>query len=176
LSYAWYIVQALSGHEKKVAQAICETAEREGLQDYFERVAVPTEEVLEVKKGRKTSVERKFFPGYVMVRMKMDDRAWHMVRNVPKVTGFLGGSGRPQPISDSEAEQIFRQLEDGLDRPKRGVTFEVGESVKVVDGPFDSFTGVVEEVDEEKGRLKVSVSIFGRSTPVELEYTQIEKA
>lgn len=176
MSYAWYIVQALSGHEKKVAQSIRETAEREGLQDCFEKVEVPTEAVVEVKKGRKVNAERKFFPGYVMVRMKMDDRAWHMVRNVPKVTGFLGGAGRPQPISDTEAEQIFRQVEDGLARPARGVSYEVGESIKVIDGPFDSFTAVVEAVDEEKGKLKVSVSIFGRSTPVELEYSQVEKA
>ena len=176
MSYAWYIVQALSGHEKKVAQAIRDTAERQGLQDCFEKVEVPTEAIVEVKKGRKVNAERKFFPGYVMVRMKMDDRAWHMVRNVPKVTGFLGGTGKPQPISDTEADQIFRQVEDGLSRPSHGVTYEVGESVKVIDGPFDSFTGEIEAVDEDKGKLKVSVSIFGRSTPVELEYSQVEKA
>lgn len=175
MSYAWYIVQALSGHEKKVAQAIKEKAEREGLQDFFEQITVPTEEVVEVKKGRKVNTERKFFPGYVMVRMRMDDKAWHLVRSVPKVTGFLGGSGRPQPISDREADQIFKQIEDGLENPKHGVSYEAGESVKVIDGPFDSFTGVIEEVDEEKGKVKVSVSIFGRSTPVELEYSQVEK-
>ena len=175
MSYNWYIVQAHSGFEKKVAQAIKDNAERESMSDLFEEIAVPTEEVVEVRKGRKVSSERKFFPGYVMVKMKMDDKAWHLVRNVPKVTGFLGGKGRPQPISQAEVDRILKQVEDGLDKPKHTVTFEIGESVKVNDGPFESFVGVVEEVDEEKAKLKISVSIFGRSTPVELEYTQVEK-
>lgn len=176
MSYSWYIVQAYSGHEKKVAQAIAEKAEREGLNECFEEITVPTEEVVEMKKGRKVSSERKFFPGYVMVKMKMDERAWHMIKSVPKVTGFLGGGGRPQPISDREAEAIFKQVEEGLERPKHAVLFEVGENVKINDGPFESFIGTVEEVDEEKGKLKVSVSIFGRTTPVELEFPQVEKA
>lgn len=175
MAYNWYIVQAHSGFEKKVAKAIEEAAERENLKDYFEQITVPTEEVVEVKRGRKVNTKRKFFPGYVMVKMKMDDKAWHLVRTIPKVTGFLGGKGRPQPISDAEAERIFRQVEEGFDKPKRGISFEVGQSVKVNDGPFDSFVGVVEEVDEEKGRLKISVSIFGRTTPVELEFAQVEK-
>lgn len=172
--YAWYIVQAHSGFEKKVAQAVTEKAEREGLQECFEKIVVPTEGVVEVKKGRKVNTERKFFPGYVMVKMKMDDRAWHLVKSIPKVTGFLGGKGRPQPISEAEAERIFRQVEEGLEQPKHMVSFEVGETVRIIDGPFESFSGMVEEVDDDKGKLKVSVVIFGRTTPVELEFTQVE--
>ncbi len=174
-NYAWYIVQAHSGFEKKVVGALQEKAEREGLSQCFEKIVVPTEDVVEMKKGRKVNTERKFFPGYVLVRMQMNDRAWQLVKNTPKVLGFLGGSGKPQPISDIEAERIFKQVEEGVEKPKRMVSFEAGESVRVVDGPFESFVGVVEEVDEEKGRLKVSVSIFGRTTPVELEFTQVEK-
>lgn len=174
-SYAWYIVQAHSGFEKKVVTALQEKAQREGLSDCFDKIVVPTEDVVEMKKGRKVSTERKFFPGYVMVHMAMNDRAWQLVKNTPKVLGFLGGSGRPQPISDVEADRIFRQVEEGVEKPKHTVTFETGESVRVIDGPFESFVGVVEEVDEDKGRLKVSVSIFGRTTPVELEFTQVEK-
>lgn len=176
MTYNWYIVQAHSGFEKKVAQAIVEKAARENLSDSFEEITVPTESVVEVKNGRKVSAERKFFPGYVMVKMKMSDAAWHLVKTVPKVTGFLGGQGRPQPISQSEADRILRQVEEGVEKPKRAVAFEVGETVKINDGPFDSFVGVVEEIDEEKGTLKVSVSIFGRTTPVELEFHQVGKA
>lgn len=173
--YAWYIVQAHSGFEKKVVSALKERAEREGIAQSFEKIIVPVEDVVEVKKGRKVNTERKFFPGYVLVRMQMNERAWQLVKNTPKVLGFLGGSGRPQPISDVEADRIFKQVQEGADKPKRTVIFESGESVRVIDGPFESFVGVVEEVDEEKGRLKVSVSIFGRTTPVELEFTQVEK-
>ena len=133
------------------------------------------EKVIEVKKGKKVSVEHKFFPGYVLVKMKMDDRAWHMVRSIPRVSGFLGGSGRPQPISEREVTSIFRQIEEGIEKPKHAVAFEVGESVKIIDGPFDTFVATVEEVDDDKARLKVSVSIFGRSTPVELDFVQVEK-
>ncbi|MES3019196.1 MAG: transcription termination/antitermination protein NusG [Bacteroidota bacterium] len=175
MAYNWYIVQAHSGFEKKVAQAISEKAERENLADSFEEISVPTESVVEMKNGRKVSTERKFFPGYVMVKMKMSDAAWHLVKTIPKVTGFLGGQGRPQPISDAEADRILRQVEEGIAKPKRQVAFEIGETVKINDGPFDSFVGTVEEVDEEKGTLKVSVSIFGRTTPVELEFQQVEK-
>lgn len=174
-SYSWYIVQAHSGFEKKVAQAVAEKAAREGMSDCFAEIIVPTENVVEVKKGKKANTERKFFPGYVMVKMKMDDKAWHLVRSVPKVTGFLGGQGRPQPISNSEAERIFKQVEEGLDKPKHMVSYEIGETVRVNDGPFESFVGIVEDVDEDKAKLKVSVSIFGRSTPVELEFTQVDK-
>ncbi len=153
-----------------------ENAEREGLSDCFEKIVVPTEDVIEVKKGRKVNTERKFFPGYVLVRMQLNDRTWQLVKNTPKVLGFLGSSGKPQPISEAEADRIFRQVQEGGEKPKSSINFEVGESVRVIDGPFESFVGVVEEVEEEKGRLKVAVSIFGRTTPVELEFSQVEKA
>ena len=175
MSYRWYIVQAHSGFEKKVAAAVAEKAARANLSDAFEEIVVPTEGVVEMKKGRKVNTERKFFPGYVMVKMDMSDAAWQLVKNTPKVTGFLGGQGKPQPISDAEAERIFRQVEEGVEKPKRTVFFESGESVRINDGPFESFVGIVEEIDEEKGTLKVSVSIFGRTTPVELEFSQVEK-
>jgi transcriptional antiterminator NusG len=175
VSYNWYIVQAHSGFEKKVAQSIAERAERANIANAFEEIVVPTEGVVEMKKGRKVSTERKFFPGYVMVKMQMSDKAWHLVKTIPKVTGFLGGEGKPQPISSAEAERIFRQVEEGLEKPKHTVSFQNGESVKITDGPFESFVGVVEDVDEEKGTLKISVSIFGRTTPVELEFAQVEK-
>lgn len=173
----WYIVHAYSGFEKKVAQTIKENAAQKGMTQFFEEVTVPVESVIEVKKGKKVNTERKFFPGYVLVKMEMNDDTWHLIKSIPKVTGFLGGSGnKPQPISEKEAEQIFKQVQEGIDAPKPGVSFETGESVKVIDGPFESFVGVVEEVDQEKNKLKVAVSIFGRSTPVELDYTQVEKA
>jgi len=176
MAHKWYMVHAHSGFEKKVAQNIKERAAKKGLDNRFEDVYVPIETVLEVKKGKKVNVERKFFPGYVMVKMDMNDDAWQLVKNTPKVTGFLGGSGnKPQPISDSEAENIFKQVEEGMVSPKHSVQFDVGDSVKIVDGPFDSFVGVVEELDEEKNKLKVAVSIFGRATPVELDFTQVEK-
>lgn len=175
MSFKWYIVQAHSGQEKKVAESIKEDATRLGMQDHIEQIVVPVENMIEVKKGRKVNTEKKFFPGYVLVKMKMDERAWQMVKNVKKVSGFLGNKGKPQPVSQKEIDKIFKQIEEGIGNPKHMVLFEVGESVKVIDGPFESFVGVVEEIDEEKGKLKVSVSIFGRATPVELEYEQVDK-
>lgn len=171
----WYIIHAHSGFEKKVAASIKEQAAQHGISDMFEDVIVPTEEVVEVRRGKKTNAERKFFPGYVLVKMDLTDESWHLVKTTPKVTGFLGGGGKPQPISDREAEAIFKQVKEGIEHPKSSVVYEVGESVKVTEGPFESFVGVVEEIDDEKSRIKVAVSIFGRSTPVELEYTQVEK-
>ena len=171
----WYIVHAYSNFEKKVADAILEKAESSGLSDLFEDVLVPTEKVVEVRRGRKVDAERKLFPGYVLAKVDLTNEAFHLIKNVPKVTGFLGADNKPQPISEAEAMQILQQVQEGVDRPKPSVTFEVGEQVRVADGPFASFNGAVEEVDEERARLKVAVSIFGRATPVELEYGQVEK-
>lgn len=172
----WYVMHVYSGFEKKAKQAIIEKAEKQGLTDKFGDILVPTEEVVELRRGAKVNAERKFFPGYVLINMEMTDQTWHLVRDTPKVTGFLGGSGtRPVPISEAEAQRIMSQVKEGIERPRPSITFEVGEQVRVCDGPFNSFNGLVEEVDEERSRLKVAVSIFGRSTPVELEYGQVEK-
>jgi transcription termination/antitermination protein NusG len=171
----WYVLHVYSGFEKKIATQIKEQAELKGLADNIGEIIVPVEEVTEVRRAQKVNTERKFFPGYVLIHMDMSDEAWHLVKDVPKVTGFLGNKNRPSPISDAEAERIMKQAQEGTETRRPAVIFEVGEQVRVADGPFTSFNGVIEEVDEDKGRVKVSVSIFGRSTPVDLEYGQVEK-
>jgi len=172
----WYVLHVYSGFEKKVKQSIEEQAKQAGMDDRIIQVLVPSEEVVEVRRGSKVSSERKFFPGYVLIEMDLTDEAWHLVQNTPKVSGFLGSKDRPTPISEAEAQRIMSQVQEGVDRPKPSVVYEIGDSVRVVDGPFTSFNGLVEDVDEERARVKVAVSIFGRSTPVELEYAQVEKA
>ena len=171
----WYIVHAYSNFENKVADSIREQAKQRGLSHLFEEVMVPKEKVVEVRRGRKVDAERKFFPGYVLVKMDLTDEAYHLIKNTPKVTGFLGADNKPMPISDAEADRIIKQVSDFTERPRQAVSFEVGEQVRVSDGPFASFNGTVEEVDDSRSRLKVAVSIFGRATPVELEFAQVEK-
>lgn len=171
----WYVLHVYSGFEKKVKQSIEEQAKQAGMDDKILQILVPSEDVIEVRRGAKVHSERKFFPGYVLIEMEMTDQAWHLVQNTPKVSGFLGSKDRPTPISAAEAQRIMSQVQEGVDRPKPSVVFEIGDSVRVTDGPFTSFNGQVEDVDEERARVKVAVSIFGRSTPVELEYAQVEK-
>jgi len=176
MSLRWYVVHAYSGFEAHVKRSLEERIERAGLQDLFGEILVPTEEVVEMRGGTQRRSERKFFPGYVLVKMDMTDEAWHLVKDVPKVMGFIGGTGdRPAAITEKEANAILQRMQDGVDKPKPKVLFEPGEMVRVIDGPFNDFNGVVEEVDYEKSRLKVSVLIFGRSTPVDLEFGQVEK-
>jgi transcription termination/antitermination protein NusG len=173
----WYVVHAYSGFEKQVKQSLIDHVARSGLQDKFGEILVPTEEVVEMREGQKRKSERKFFPGYVLVHMEMDEETWHLVKNVPKVMGFIGGtSDKPAPITDREADSILQRIQEGVEKPKPKVLFEPGEVVRVTDGPFNDFNGVVEEVNYEKSRLRVAVLIFGRSTPVELEFGQVEKA
>ncbi len=172
----WYVLHVYSGFETKVKESIMEKARKQGLEECIEDILIPMEEVVEVKRGQRVNSERKFFPGYVLAKLDMNDNVWHLIKDTPKVSGFLGAGGnRPVPISEKEAQNILRQVQEGVDRPRPSVVYDIGEEVKVTDGPFASFNGVVEGVDEEKAKLKVSVSIFGRATPVELEYSQVEK-
>lgn len=176
MTMRWYVVQAYSGYEKHVMRALKEQVTLKGMESSFGDVLVPTEEVVEMKDGKKRKSERKFYPGYVLVQMDMNDDSWHLVKSTPKVLGFIGGTAdRPAPISDKEADAILMRVESGVDKPKPKTLFEAGEVVRVIDGPFADFNGVVEEVDYEKSRVKVAVLIFGRSTPVDLEFSQIEK-
>jgi len=173
----WYVVHAYSGYEKRVMNALKERIELHGMQDQFGDVLVPTEEVVEIRDGKKRKSERKFYPGYVLVQMVMNDETWHLVKNTPRVMGFIGGTAdKPAPITEREAQEILQRVESGADKPRPKTVFEPGEMVRVIDGPFADFNGVVEEVNYEKNRLQVAVLIFGRSTPVELEFTQVEKA
>jgi transcriptional antiterminator NusG len=174
-NHKWYIVHAYSNFEQKVADNIREQAHAQGLDDQFSEIMVPKEDVVEIRRGRKVNAERKFFPGYVLVKMNLTDEAYHLVKNTPKVTGFLGSGSKPMPVSEKEVTRIIGAIEEGVERPKPTIHYEIGETVRVTDGPFQSFNGVVEQVDEERARLRVTVSIFGRATPVELEYNQVEK-
>lgn len=177
MAMRWYVVQAYSGLEHQVKRSLQERIKRESMEDRFGQILVPTEEVVEMRDGQKRKSERKFFPGYVLVQMEMDEASWHLVKDVPKVLGFIGGtSDKPAPISDKEAQAIIQRVQEGVDKPRPKVLYEPGEVVRVTDGPFNDFNGVVEEVNYEKSRLRVAVLIFGRSTPVELEFSQVEKA
>ena len=173
--HKWYIVHAYSNFEKKVAESIREQARIQGLESVFSEILVPTEDVVEIRRGRKINSERKFFPGYVLVKMELTDEAYHLIKNTPKVTGFLGSGNKPMPVTEKEVQRIIGSIEEGVERPKPTIRFDIGEAVRVIDGPFASFNGSVEDVDEDRARLKVTVSIFGRATPVELEYAQVEK-
>ncbi len=176
MSMRWYVVHAYSGFEKSVQKALAERIERSGMQHLFGQILVPVEEVVEVKAGRKAVSERKFFPGYVLIEMEMTDETWHLVKSAPKVTGFIGGSGnRPAPISEREVQSIMQQMQDGIEKPRPKVLFEVGEQLRVTEGPFADFNATVEDVDYDKSRIKVSVLIFGRATPVEVDFAQVEK-
>jgi transcriptional antiterminator NusG len=172
---AWYIIHAHSGFEKKVQETIIEQVAKKGFTALLHQVVVPTEQVFEIRRGQRVAAEKKFFPGYVLIEMELTDELWYLIRKIPRVSGFLGGSGKPKTVPQKQIDQILKQMVEGVIPQKMMVTFEVGESVKVIDGPFESFVGMVEEVDEAKSRLKVSVSIFGRATPVDLEYTQVTK-
>lgn len=171
----WYIVNTLSGFEHKVAQMVKESAEKKGILDKFEDIVVPVENVTELKKGKKVVAEKKIFPGYILIKMHLDDASWNLVKNTPKVSGFLGGSGKPLPVSEKEVNRVLKQVEEGSVVKEVDVSFDVGETVKITEGPFETFTGVVDEIDMVRKRLKISVSIFGRPTPVELEFHQVEK-
>ncbi len=176
MAQRWYVLHVYSGFEAKIADQIMDKAKKKGLEGDIEQILIPKEEIVEMRRGKKVTAERKFFPGYVLIKMEMNDNIWHLVKDTPKVTDFLGANNKPSPVSEKEAQRLLNQIQEGIDRPKPSIMFDIGEDVKVIDGPFASFNGQVEEIDEEKQRLKVSVSIFGRATPVELDYTQVEKA
>ena len=171
----WYVIHAYSGFEQKVADSIKERTEKLGLSDMISEISVPTQEIVEVKRGTRINTKRRFFPGYILIKMILNDDTWHLIKNIPKVSTFLGSKGKPIPISNAEAEKISEQVLQGVEKPKHSIIFEVGELIKVIDGPFASFDGMIEQIDEERSRIKVAVSIFGRPTPVELEYNQVEK-
>ena len=175
MAMRWYVLHVYSGFEAKVAEAIKDKAAKKGLADKVEDIMVPTEEIIEVKRGQKINSERKVYPGYVLAKLDMNDEVWHMIKDTPKVTGFLGAANKPSPISEKEAARLLQQLQEGVEKPRSSIIYDIGEEVRVSEGPFASFSGIVEEVDEEKAKLKVSVSIFGRATPVELEFSQVEK-
>lgn len=171
----WYIIHVYSGSENRVAQLIKEQSVKKGLEDRFEEILIPTEEVVEIKNGNKVNVDKKYFPGYVLVKMVLDDEAWHLVRGIPRVSGFLGTKGKPSPVTESEVRRILKQVEEAVASPRNAITYDIGDQVRVTDGPFISFSGFVEEIEEEKQKLKVSVMVFGRATPITLEYSQVEK-
>ena len=171
----WYVLHAYSGYEKKVAESINDQASKLGISEHIEEISVPTQNVVEVKRGVRINSERKIFPGYILIKMKLNDDTWHIIKNTPKLSGFLGNKGKPIPISNAEAKRITQQVIDGVEKSRPAVMYDIGEQVKVIDGPFASFNGEIEKIDEEKARLRVAVSIFGRLTPVDLEYSQVEK-
>ena len=175
MNYKWYIIHVYSGSEKRVKEAIEEQMETKNMSSFIEEILVPTEEIFEIRKGAKVKTEKKFFPGYILIKMNMTDESWHFIKSQPKVTNFLGTKGKPSSLSDKEAKRLIEQITERVESPRSNVIFEIGEEVRVSDGPFQSFNGLVEEIDEDKSRLKVAVSIFGRSTPVDLEYSQVEK-
>tara|TARA_B100001123_G_scaffold416902_1_gene519035 strand:- start:503 stop:1090 length:588 start_codon:yes stop_codon:yes gene_type:complete len=174
-TFRWYVIHAYSGFEQKVAESIKEQAIKVGLSNLIEEISVPTQEIVEVRRGTKINTKKKFFPGYILIKMVLNDDTWHLIKNTPKVSTLLGSKGKPIPISNSEAMKIGEQVLQGVEKPQPSVVFEVGEQIKVIDGPFASFGGMIEQIDEERSRIKVAVSIFGRPTPVELEYSQVEK-
>ena len=171
----WYVLHAYSGYEKKVADSIVDQAKKLGISEHVEEISVPTQNIVEVKRGVRINSERKIFPGYILIKMNLNDDTWHIIKNTPKLSGFLGAKGKPIPISNAEAKRISEQVVDGIERSRPAVMYDIGEQVKVIDGPFASFNGEIEQIDEEKARLRVAVSIFGRLTPVDLEYSQVEK-